>query len=102
MPIETYLRPTFLKYRYRLAFEPLCRQVADSISWQRFCRIPLLVSVPDLTTLMEITTGCGTAAVEGSNSAVFGVPWQASGISSISARRYSWSPRRSMNQAARA
>ena len=31
----------FLKYRYRLGFEPLCREVADSISWQRFCRIPL-------------------------------------------------------------
>jgi len=31
----------FLKYRYRLGFEPLCREVTDSISWQRFCRIPL-------------------------------------------------------------
>jgi IS5 family transposase len=40
LPIETYLRLMFLKYRYRLGFEPLCREVADSISWQRFCRIP--------------------------------------------------------------
>ena len=31
----------FLKYRYKLGFEPLCREVADSITWQRFCRIPL-------------------------------------------------------------
>ncbi len=23
----------FLKYRYRLGFEPLCRVVADSVSW---------------------------------------------------------------------
>jgi hypothetical protein len=34
LPIETHLRLMFLKYRYRLGFEPLCREVADSISWQ--------------------------------------------------------------------
>ena len=27
IPIETYLRLMFLKYRYRLGFEPLCREV---------------------------------------------------------------------------
>lgn len=41
IPIETYLRMMFLKFRYRLGYELLCREVADSISWQRFCRIPL-------------------------------------------------------------
>ena len=41
MPTETYLRLMFLKFRYKLGFEPICREVADSISWQRFCRIPL-------------------------------------------------------------
>jgi transposase, IS5 family len=60
VPIETYLRLMFLKYRYRLGFEPLCREVADSISWQRFCRIPLGVAVPHPTTLMKITTRCGS------------------------------------------
>ena len=39
--METYLRLMFLKFRYRLGYESLCREVADSISWQRFCRIPL-------------------------------------------------------------
>jgi len=52
----------FLKYRYRLGFEPLCREVADSISWQRFCRIPLVWAVPHPTTLMKITTRCGSSA----------------------------------------
>ena len=33
IPIETYLCLMFLKYRYKLGFEPLCREVADSISW---------------------------------------------------------------------
>ena len=70
VPIETYLRLMFLKYRYRLGFEPLCREVADSISWQRFCRIPLGVTVPHPTTLMKITTRCGSSVVEGLNEAL--------------------------------
>ncbi len=70
VPIETYLRLMFLKYRYRLGFEPRCREVADSISWQRFCRIPLGTAVPHPTTLMKITTRCGAAAVEGLNEAL--------------------------------
>jgi IS5 family transposase len=70
VPIETYLRLMFLKYRYRLGFEPLCREVTDSISWQRFARIPLGSSVPHPTTLMKITTRCGTDAVDGLNEAL--------------------------------
>ena len=31
----------FLKFRYRLVYETLYREVADSISWRRFCRIAL-------------------------------------------------------------
>jgi IS5 family transposase len=70
VPIETYLRLMFLKYRYRLGYEPLCREVTDSISWQRFCRIPLGAAVPHPTTLMKITTRCGPAAVDGLNEAL--------------------------------
>jgi IS5 family transposase len=67
VPIETYLRLMFLKYRYRLGFEPLCREVADPISWQRFRRIPLGTAVPHPSTLMKITTRCGSSAVDGLN-----------------------------------
>lgn len=63
IPIETYLRMMFLKYRYRLGFEPLCREVADSIAWRRFCRIPLDEPTPHPTTLMKITTRCGARLV---------------------------------------
>ena len=59
IPMETYLRLMFLKFRYRLGYESLCREVADSISWQRFCRIPFGTRVPHPTTLMKITTRCG-------------------------------------------
>jgi IS5 family transposase len=37
-PMESYLRLMFLKFRYRLGYESLCREVSDSITWRRFCR----------------------------------------------------------------
>jgi transposase, IS5 family len=70
IPVETYLRLMFLKFRYRLGYESLCREVGDSISWQRFCRIPLGTRVPHPTTLMKITTRCGDAAVTALNEAL--------------------------------
>lgn len=69
-PMETYLRLMFLKFRYRLGYESLCREVSDSITWRRFCRIPLDGSVPHPTTLMKLTTRCGSAVVDGLNEAL--------------------------------
>src|SRR3954463_16761660 len=69
-PMEVYLRLMFLKFRYRLGYETLCREVKDSITWRRFCRIPLDGRVPHPTTLMKLTTRCGTAAVDGCNQAL--------------------------------
>jgi IS5 family transposase len=60
----------FLKFRYRLGYESLCREVADSITWRRFCRIPLDGQVPHPTTLMKLTTRCGSAAIDGLNEAL--------------------------------
>ena len=70
IPMETYLRLMFLKFRYRLGYESLYREVSDSISWQRFCRIPFGTRVPHPTTLMKITTRCGDDAVTGLNEAL--------------------------------
>ena len=69
-PIECYLRLMFLKFRYRLGYESLCAEVSDSISWRRFCRIPLDATVPDPTTLIKLTTRCGAGAVAGLNEAL--------------------------------
>jgi IS5 family transposase len=69
-PMETYLRLMFLKFRYRLGYESLGREVSDSITWRRFCRIPLDGAVPHPTTLMKLTTRCGSAAVDGLNEAL--------------------------------
>jgi IS5 family transposase len=69
-PVECYLRLMFLKFRYRLGFESLCAEVSDSITWRRFCRIPIDGKVPHPTTLMKLTTRCGPAAVAGCNEAL--------------------------------
>ncbi len=69
-PMEVYLRMMFLKFRYRLGYESLCREVSDSITWRRFCRIPIDGKVPHPTTPDEALTRCGTAAVDGCNEAL--------------------------------
>src|SRR5918996_3919523 len=69
-PMEVYVRMMFLKFRYRLGYDSLCREVGDSITWRRFCRIPLDGRVPHPTTLMKITKRCGQQAVDGLNEAL--------------------------------
>ena len=76
-PVETYLRLMFLKFRYQLGYESLCREVSDSITWRQFCRIGLDQSVPDPTTLMKLTTRCGSAAVDGLNNSLLAKAAQA-------------------------
>ena|SRR5437868_13093564 len=46
VPIETYLRLMYLKHRYGLGYETLVKEVADSLSWRRFCRLGLGGEVP--------------------------------------------------------
>src|SRR5258706_262388 len=70
MPMETYLRMMFLKFRHRLGYETLCREVSDSISWRLFCHIDIDARVPHSTTLMKITTRCGEATVLALNEAL--------------------------------
>jgi hypothetical protein len=70
IPIETYLRMMFLKFRHHLSYEVLCAEVADSISWRRFCHISFGAATPHPTTLMKITTRCGPATVRSLNEAL--------------------------------
>jgi IS5 family transposase len=46
VPVPTLLRLLYLKHRYQLGYQTPCREVADSIAWRRFCRIPLDQPVP--------------------------------------------------------
>jgi transposase, IS5 family len=70
IPMETYLRMMFLRFRYRLGFETLCAEVTDSITWRRFCRIGIADGVPYPTTLMKITPRCGDRVVDQLNEAL--------------------------------
>jgi transposase, IS5 family len=70
IPVETYLRLMFLKVRYRLGYESLCAEVTDSIGWRLFCRIGIDGRVPHPTTLVKITTRCGSAVIEQLNEAL--------------------------------
>ena len=70
IPVETYLRLMFLKVRYRLGYESLCAEVTDSIGWRLFCRIGIDGRVPHPSTLMKITTRCGSEVIEQLNEAL--------------------------------
>jgi IS5 family transposase len=64
IPIESYLRLMYLKHRYGLGYETLCKEVSDSFTWRRFCRIGLDGRVPDPSTLMKLTKRLGPELVE--------------------------------------
>jgi IS5 family transposase len=70
VPIDTLLRLLYLKHRYGLGYETLCREVADSISWRRFCRIPLDRPVPHPTTLVKLVRRAGPQTIEELNAAL--------------------------------
>jgi IS5 family transposase len=60
----------FVKHRYGLGYETLCREVADSLSWSRFCRIPLGTRVPHPSTLGKLTARCGPDVIDQLNEAL--------------------------------
>jgi IS5 family transposase len=70
VPVDTLLRLLYLKHRYGLGYESLCREVADSISWRRFCRIALDRPVPHPTTLVKLVRRAGPEVVEQLNTAL--------------------------------
>ena len=70
VPVETYLRLMFLKSRHGLSFEAVVREAADSLSWRRFCRVPLGERMPHATTLMKTTKRCGESTIEALNEAL--------------------------------
>ena len=59
VPVDTLLRLLYLKHRYQFGYETLCREVADSISWRRFCRIGLDRPGPHPTTLVKLVRRAG-------------------------------------------
>jgi len=72
VPVPTLLRLLYLKHRYGLGYESLCKEVSDSISWRRFCRIPLDRPVPHPTTLSKLVRRAGPSVIDQLNTALLG------------------------------
>ena len=70
VPVPTLLRLLYLKHRYQLGYQTLCREVADSIAWRRFCRIPLDQPVPHPTTLSKLVGRAGAEVLDQLNAAL--------------------------------
>jgi transposase, IS5 family len=70
VPVDTLLRLLYLKHRYGLGYETLCREVSDSISWRRFCRIGLDRPVPHPTTLVKLVRRAGPEVIQELNAAL--------------------------------
>jgi transposase, IS5 family len=70
VPVDTLLRLLYLKHRYQLGYESLCREVADSIGWRRFCRLGLDQPVPHPTTLVKLVGRAGPGVIEQLNAAL--------------------------------
>jgi transposase, IS5 family len=81
IPVETYLRLMFLKYRYDLGYARLCREVTDSLSWRRFCRIGLEGSVPDESTIRKLTRRCGPGLIDALNALLLAAAHEAGQVS---------------------
>jgi hypothetical protein len=63
VPVPTLLRLLYLKHRYQLGYETLCTEVGDSISWRRFCHIPLDQPVPHPPTLSKLVRRAGPEVI---------------------------------------
>ena len=70
IPVATYLRMMYLKRRYKLGYETLVKEVHDSFTWRRFCRLSLEDEVPDDTTLIKLTKKYGQDTIHDLNDAL--------------------------------
>jgi transposase, IS5 family len=70
VPVDTLLRLLYLKHRYQLGYESLCKEVSDSIGWRRCCRIGLDRPVPHPTTLVKLVRRAGPEVIEELNAAL--------------------------------
>lgn len=70
VPVATYLRMMYLKRRYELGYETLVKEVKDSLTWRRFCRLSLEGKVPDSTTLIKLSHKYGEDTLRELNEAL--------------------------------
>lgn len=59
VPVETFHRLMYLRFRHKLSYEALVQEVRDSYTWRRFCRIGPHQRVPDSSTLVKLVKKYG-------------------------------------------
>lgn len=54
VPVSTFLRLLYLRFKYNLGYETLVKEVSDSYHWRMFCQIDFDQKAPDSTTLIKL------------------------------------------------
>ena len=62
-PVGIYLRMMYLKFRWGLSYEEVEREVKERLPWRYFCRLSLMDTVPDATTLIKLNQRFGEERV---------------------------------------
>lgn len=57
--VGIYLRMMYLKFRWGLSYEEVEREVRERLPWRYFCRLSLMDTVPDATTLIKLNQRFG-------------------------------------------
>lgn len=66
-PVDVYIRMMYLKFRWGLSYEEVEREVRERIPWRRFCRISMMDTVPDSTTLIKLNQKFGEKLIKDLN-----------------------------------
>lgn len=66
-PVGIYLRMMYLKFRWGLSYEEVEREVRERLPWRYFCRLSLMDTVPDATTLIKLNQRFGEDRISGLN-----------------------------------
>jgi IS5 family transposase len=66
-PVDVYLRMMYLKFRWGLAYEEVEKEVRERLPWRRFCRLSLMDTVPDSTTLIKLNQKFGEELISDLN-----------------------------------
>jgi len=64
VPVDTFHRLMYLRFRHRLSYEALVQEVRDSYTWRRFCRIAPNQRIPDSTTLVKLVKKYGPEVLD--------------------------------------
>ena len=70
--VGIYLRMMYLKFRWGLSYEEVETEVRERLPWRYFCRLSLMDTVPDATTLIKLNQRFGEERVANLNKQLVG------------------------------